>query len=141
MRVLVNGVMAGEKCSGADGGALLVGDFRGRNEARGIAGARGGDGRVVTDARNELRRVTRAWRAQRWAQKRTLMPEPATETRAPAPSWSFCKWMEKVWPCSATIVYRAPAGWPAPVDAEIQPIFFLARSRLPPLRLPSRICG
>jgi hypothetical protein len=47
MRVLINGVMAGEEGGRADGGALLVGDFLGRNQARRIAGARSGDGRVV----------------------------------------------------------------------------------------------
>jgi len=47
MRVLINGVMAGEEGGRADGGALFVGDFLGRNQARRKAGARGGDGRVV----------------------------------------------------------------------------------------------
>ena len=46
MRVLVDGVMAAVKGRRADVEALLVGDFVGIDQARGIAGARGGDGGV-----------------------------------------------------------------------------------------------
>ncbi len=47
MGVLVDGVMAAVKGGGADVEALLVGDFFGDDEARGVAGAGGGDGGVV----------------------------------------------------------------------------------------------
>ena len=47
MRVLVDGVVAGVESRRADGGALLLGDFVGRDQARRVAGARRGDGRVV----------------------------------------------------------------------------------------------
>ena len=46
VRVLVDGVVAGVKRGCADLQALLVGDFLGADQARGVAGARGGDGRV-----------------------------------------------------------------------------------------------
>src|SRR5712691_8951734 len=46
MGVLVNGVVAAVEGGGADVGALLVGDFFGTDEARGVAGARGGDGGI-----------------------------------------------------------------------------------------------
>ena len=46
MGVLVDGVMAAVEGGGADVGALLVGDFFGADEARGVAGARGGDGGI-----------------------------------------------------------------------------------------------
>jgi hypothetical protein len=47
MSVLVDGVMAAVESRGADVEALFVGDFFGGDEARGVAGARGGDGGVV----------------------------------------------------------------------------------------------
>ena len=47
MGVLVNGVMAAVEGGGADVEALLVGDFFGDDEARCVASAGGGDGRVV----------------------------------------------------------------------------------------------
>ncbi len=47
MRVLVDGVMAAVEGGGADVEALLVGDFFGRDEARGVTGAGGGDGGIV----------------------------------------------------------------------------------------------
>ena len=47
MRVLVDGVMATVEGGGADVEALLVGDFFGDDEARGVAGARGGYGGIV----------------------------------------------------------------------------------------------
>jgi hypothetical protein len=46
MGVLENGVMAAVEGGGADVEALLVGDFFGADEARGVAGAGGGDGGV-----------------------------------------------------------------------------------------------
>jgi hypothetical protein len=46
MGVLIDGVMAAVERGGADVEALLVGDFLGSNEARGIAGARGGNGGI-----------------------------------------------------------------------------------------------
>ena len=46
MRVLVDGVVAAVKRGGADVEALLVGDFFRRDQARGVAGARGGNGGV-----------------------------------------------------------------------------------------------
>ena len=46
MRVLVYGVMAAVKGCGADIDALLVGDFFRTDQARGVAGACGSDGRV-----------------------------------------------------------------------------------------------
>ena len=46
MGVLEDGVMAAVESGGADVEALLVGDFFGADEARGVAGARGGDGRI-----------------------------------------------------------------------------------------------
>ena len=47
MGVLVDGVVAAIEGGGADVEALLVGDFFGDDEARGVAGARGGDGGIV----------------------------------------------------------------------------------------------
>ncbi len=47
MGVLKNSVMPGIKCRRADGQALLVGDFLGRDELRRVARPRGGDGRVI----------------------------------------------------------------------------------------------
>ncbi len=47
MRVLVDGVMAAIESGGADVEALLIGDFFGDDQARGVAGASGGDGGVV----------------------------------------------------------------------------------------------
>src|ERR1700674_4772384 len=47
MGVLVDGVMAGVEGGGADVEALLVGDFFGADQARGVAGAGGGDGGVI----------------------------------------------------------------------------------------------
>ena len=47
MGVLENGVMAAVEGGGADVEALFVGDFFGDNQARGVAGTRGGDGGVV----------------------------------------------------------------------------------------------
>ena len=47
MGMLVDGVMAAVERGGADVEALLIGDFFGHDEARGVAGARGGDGGVV----------------------------------------------------------------------------------------------
>src|SRR6266481_852474 len=46
MSVLVDGVMAAVESGGADVEALLVGDFFGADEARGVTGAGGGDGGV-----------------------------------------------------------------------------------------------
>ena len=46
MRVLIDGVMAAEKSGGADVEALFVVDFFRADEARGVAGARGGDGGI-----------------------------------------------------------------------------------------------
>src|SRR4029077_16957083 len=46
MGVLVNGVMAAVEGCGADVEALLVGNFFRTDEARSVAGARGGDGGV-----------------------------------------------------------------------------------------------
>ena len=46
MRVLVDGVVTAIEGGGADVEALLVGDFFGADEARGVAGAGGGDGGV-----------------------------------------------------------------------------------------------
>ena len=47
MRVLKDGVVPAEKRGRADLQALLVGDFFGTDDARRVAGARGGDGRIV----------------------------------------------------------------------------------------------
>ena len=47
MRVLVDGVVPGVKRGRADLQALLVGDFLGADDARRVAGARGGNGRIV----------------------------------------------------------------------------------------------
>ena len=47
VRVLVDRVMAAVERGGADVEALLVGDFFGTDQARGVAGARGGDGGVI----------------------------------------------------------------------------------------------
>ena len=47
VRVLVDRVVAGVKRGGADRRALLVGDLFGTDQARRVAGARGGDGRIV----------------------------------------------------------------------------------------------
>ncbi len=47
MGVLENGVVSAIKSGRANIDALLFGDFFGRNDARGIAGSRGGDGGVV----------------------------------------------------------------------------------------------
>ena len=47
MGMLVDGVMAAVERGGADVEALLFGDFFGNDEARGVAGARGGDGGIV----------------------------------------------------------------------------------------------
>ena len=46
VRVLIDGVVAGVERGGADGGALLFGDLLRTDQARSVAGARGGDGRV-----------------------------------------------------------------------------------------------
>jgi hypothetical protein len=46
MGVLINGVMAAEESGGTDVETLLVVDFFGADEARRVAGARGGDGGV-----------------------------------------------------------------------------------------------
>jgi hypothetical protein len=46
MRVLVHGVVATEKCAGANVEALLVGDFFTADETGRVTGARGGDGGV-----------------------------------------------------------------------------------------------
>ena len=70
MRVLINGVMAGEKRGRADGGALLVGDFLGRNQARRIAGARGGNGRVVRMREGIAQRDARDGRLDNGPQRR-----------------------------------------------------------------------
>ena len=43
MRVLENGVMAAVKSGGTNVEALLVGNFVGSDQARGVASARGGD--------------------------------------------------------------------------------------------------
>src|SRR5262249_51495790 len=45
-RVLVDGVMAAEKCAGADVEALLVGDLFGTDETGRVTSARGGHGGV-----------------------------------------------------------------------------------------------
>jgi len=47
MGVLVDGVMAAVERGSADVEALLIGNFFGRDEARGVTGAGGGDGGVV----------------------------------------------------------------------------------------------
>ena len=47
MGVLIDGVVAAVESGGADVEALLVGDFFGDDETRGVAGAGGGDGGVV----------------------------------------------------------------------------------------------
>ena len=46
MGVLIDGVMATVKSGRADVEALLVGDFFGADQARGVAGAGGGDGGI-----------------------------------------------------------------------------------------------
>ena len=46
MGVLVDGVMATVEGGGADVEALFVGDFLGADEARGVTGAGGGNGRI-----------------------------------------------------------------------------------------------
>ena len=40
VRVLIHGVVAAEVCGGADGDALLVGDFLRTDQTRGVAGSR-----------------------------------------------------------------------------------------------------
>jgi len=47
MGVLVDGVMAAVERGGADVETLLVGDFFGDDESRGVASAGGGDGGIV----------------------------------------------------------------------------------------------
>ncbi len=47
VRVLIHGVMATEVSGGADGDALLVGDFLRADQARGVAGSGGGDGGII----------------------------------------------------------------------------------------------
>ena len=47
MGVLIDGVMAAVERGGADVEALLVGDFFGSDEARGVASTCGGDGGIV----------------------------------------------------------------------------------------------
>ena len=46
MSMLVDGVVAAVKGGGADVEALLVGDFLGADESRGVTGAGGGDGGI-----------------------------------------------------------------------------------------------
>ncbi len=46
VRVLIDGVMAAEVSGGADGDALLVGDFLRADQARGVAGSRRGNGGI-----------------------------------------------------------------------------------------------
>src|SRR5271169_2694231 len=46
MRVLIDGMVAAVESGGANIEALLVGDFFGADEAGGVAGARGSDGRI-----------------------------------------------------------------------------------------------
>jgi len=57
--VLEDGVMAAVEGSGADVDALLVGDFLGPDEARGVAGAGRGDGGIEGMSEGVAERDTR----------------------------------------------------------------------------------